>query len=77
AGKEGGTYPAVLCAADEVAVELFLSQQIKFSGIARLIERVLEQHQPVAQPALEEITAADAWARDKALKLAQGDKYPC
>ncbi|MEE9583298.1 MAG: 1-deoxy-D-xylulose-5-phosphate reductoisomerase, partial [Dehalococcoidales bacterium] len=75
AGKKGGTYPAVLSAADEVAVELFLSHSIRFTGIARLIEQVLSQHQPVAEPSLEEITAADAWARDKASQLAQGDKY--
>ncbi|MEE8193868.1 MAG: 1-deoxy-D-xylulose-5-phosphate reductoisomerase [Dehalococcoidales bacterium] len=75
AGKKGGTYPAVLSAADEVAVELFLSHSIRFTGIARLIEQVLSQHQSVAEPSLEEITAADAWARDKASQLAQGDKY--
>ncbi len=69
AGKRGGTYPTVLCAADEVAVELFLSQRIKFTDIANLVEQTLEQHQVIAHPALEEIIAADAWAREKALQL--------
>jgi len=73
AGKRGGTYPAVLCAADEVAVELFLSQRIKFTSIANLVEQVLEQHQPIACPALEEIMEADTWAREKATQLAAGD----
>ena len=65
AGKKGGTYPAVLCAADEIAVELFLSQRIKFTDIARLVEQTLEQHQSVTCPTLEEIMAADTWARQK------------
>ncbi|MBA7467027.1 1-deoxy-D-xylulose 5-phosphate reductoisomerase [subsurface metagenome] len=77
AGKKGGTFPAVLCAADEVAVELFLSHGIKFTQISSLIEQVLSQHQPTAQPSLAEITAADNWARDKVFKLASGDKNPC
>ena len=69
AGKKGGTYPAVLCAADEVAVDLFLSQRIKFTDIAHLVEQTLEQHQSIAHPTLEEIMAADDWARQKVLEL--------
>lgn len=74
AGKQGGTYPAVLCAADEVAVELFLAGRIRFTDIAGLIERTLEQHQLVAKPSLEEIEAADTWARETLLKTASGVK---
>ncbi|MBA7478432.1 MAG: 1-deoxy-D-xylulose-5-phosphate reductoisomerase [Dehalococcoidia bacterium] len=74
AGKQGGTYPAVLCAADEVAVELFLDGRIRFTDIAGLIERTLEQHQLVAKPSLEEIEAADTWARETLLKTASGVK---
>jgi 1-deoxy-D-xylulose-5-phosphate reductoisomerase len=73
AGIKGGTYPAVLCAADEVAVDLFLSGRIKFSDIARLVEEVLEQHQVTGHPILEEIMMADAWAREKARQLIIGD----
>jgi len=69
AGKKGETYPAVLCAADEVTVELFLTQRIKFVDIANLVEKTLEQHQVTASPSLEEIMAADAWAREKVLQL--------
>ncbi len=76
AGRKGGTYPAVLCAADEVAVELFLLQRIKFTEIANLIKQALELHQSVPYPTLDEITAADAWARQKVLQLATGDN-PC
>jgi 1-deoxy-D-xylulose-5-phosphate reductoisomerase len=73
AGRNGGTCPAVLCAADEVAVELFLRQRIKFTEIASLIKRALELHQPTPCPTLDEITAADAWARQKVLQLVAGD----
>ena len=76
AGRKGGTYPAVLCAADEVAVELFLSQRIKFTEIANLIKQALEQHQSIPYPTLDEIIAADAWAREKVLQLTSGDN-PC
>ncbi len=73
AGRKGGTYPTVLSSADEIAVELFLSGRIRFTDIARLVERALQQHQPVAQPTLEEILAADTWAREKVSQLASGD----
>ena len=76
AGKKGGTYPAVLCAADEVAVELSLSHRIRFIDIARLVGQALEQHQLIPHPTLEEIMAADAWAREKVLQLAGGGR-PC
>ncbi len=73
AGREGGTYPTVLCAADEIAVELFLSGRIKFTDITCLVERALQQHQPVAQPILEEILTADSWARETVSQLSSGD----
>lgn len=63
AAVKGGTYPAVLCAADEVAVELFLMNKIGFPGIANLVARTIERHNGVSQPSLEDIIAADAWAR--------------
>lgn len=65
AGRKGGTYPAVLSAADEVAVELFLGRRVGFLDIARLVEQALEEHQSVPNPSLEEILAADAWARER------------
>lgn len=73
AGRKGGTCPAVLCAADEVAVELFLGQRIKFTEIANLIKQALELHQSIPYPTLDEIIAADAWARQRVLQLATGD----
>ena len=72
AGKKGGTYPTVVCGADEIAVELFLSRRIKFTDIAHLIAQILEQHQAIPCPNLDEVMAADAWARGKVLQLATG-----
>ena len=72
AGKSGGTYPGVLCAADEVAVELFLSHRISFTDIAKIVQKTLEQHQNISQPSLEEILAADDWARECAIHLSLG-----
>ena len=63
----------MLCAADEIAVEFFLSQRIKFTDIPNLIEQTLEQHQAIVHPTLEGIIAADAWARDKVMQLINGD----
>ncbi len=72
AGKQGGTYPAVLGAADEVAVELFLSGRIKFSDIAGLVEQTLAEHESIAHPNLEAIIATVTWARARILKLING-----
>ena len=70
AGKEGGTATAVLCAADEVAVSLFLGHKIKFNHIAELIKKTLEKHENIKQPSLEDIYAADEWARKTTVDLA-------
>ncbi len=71
AGEKGGTYPAVLCAADEVAVEFFLNNQINFMTIPKIIDRTLELHHSVEQPSLDEVLVADIWARETALRIAQ------
>jgi len=70
AGRRGGSYPAVMNAADEVAVELFLGGLIRFDQIPDLVEQVLERHVPYREPDLEEVCAADAWAREIARKIA-------
>jgi 1-deoxy-D-xylulose-5-phosphate reductoisomerase len=77
AGKKGGTYPAVLCAADEVAVELFLKGQIQFRDIATIVEEVLSAHNPVAQPDLEDILAADEWARVDVARAIKKERMHC
>ena len=67
AGRRGGTCPAVLSAADEVAVELFLDGRIGFADIPRLVAEALEQHRSIADPSLDDIIAADEWARGRAV----------
>ena len=71
AGKKGGTYPAVLSAADEVAVKLFLDGKIGFMDIYRTMARVLEDHSPSPGENLEDILAADDWARARAREVAE------
>ena len=66
AGRRGGLFPAVMNAANEVAVESFLSGKIKFLEIPLLIESVLEIFNPVMNPDLESVLQADQWARLKA-----------
>lgn len=63
AGEAGESYPAVLNAANERAVELFLEGAIGFLQIPELIERALEAHEPLPVNSLEHVWAADAWAR--------------
>jgi 1-deoxy-D-xylulose-5-phosphate reductoisomerase len=72
AGKKGGTYPAVLCAADEVAVDLFLKEKIRFSDIPRIVSGVLDKHSNKLHPSLEDIKAADIWGRETALEISGG-----
>ncbi|MBI4232950.1 MAG: 1-deoxy-D-xylulose-5-phosphate reductoisomerase, partial [Chloroflexi bacterium] len=64
AGQRGGTFPAVLSAADEAAVGLFLAGKIGFLDIPRVVTKALDLHNPVARPTLEEILDADRWARE-------------
>ncbi|MDD5312930.1 MAG: 1-deoxy-D-xylulose-5-phosphate reductoisomerase [Dehalococcoidia bacterium] len=71
AGRKGGTYPAALCGADEIAVELFLKNQISFLDIERVIEKTLSLHQNKARPRLEDIIEADKWARKTAAGAAR------
>ncbi len=63
AGRAGGTLPAVLNAANEVAVEAFLDRRIAFTAIARCVAGALEAHRPGSGSDLDEILAADGWAR--------------
>ena len=69
AGHREGTYPAVLSAADEVAVESFLAGRIGFIRISEIIDDTLNVHAGVADPILEDILTADAWAREHAENL--------
>ena len=63
AGEIGGTLPAVLNAANEIAVEAFVNRKINFPQITETVRRTMDTHQIVPHPTLEQILAADAWAR--------------
>ena len=69
AGEIGGTLPAVFNAANEVAVEGFCQHRLTFPQISTTVERVMAAHPPVAAPSLDQIFAADRWARDEAAKV--------
>jgi 1-deoxy-D-xylulose-5-phosphate reductoisomerase len=71
AGDKGGTYPTVLAAADEEAVQLFLEDHVGFMDIPRLVEEALSQHESFPDPDLGEILEADVWARHRVKELAR------
>jgi 1-deoxy-D-xylulose-5-phosphate reductoisomerase len=80
AGRAGGSMPAVLNAANEQAVALFLDEKIGYLDIARCIEYVCDRHQAdnCHNPSLDDIIAADQWARQEVLAahklMSQGNR---
>ncbi len=71
--KAGGTMPAVLNASNEVAVQAFLDKRIPFLAIARLVDKVMQEHELAPAKELEAILAADTWARRRAEAIINGD----
>jgi len=67
--KLGGTYPAVINAADEGVVYAYLKHKIKFTDIPKIIEKVLLKHKYIGEPLLSDIFGADIWAREKTKAL--------
>ncbi|HEY3081043.1 MAG TPA: 1-deoxy-D-xylulose-5-phosphate reductoisomerase [Chloroflexota bacterium] len=63
AARRGGTYPAALSAANDVAVELFLSERARFGDIAETLRACLEAHRSTDHPTLDAVLAAERWAR--------------
>jgi len=74
AGEIGGTLPAVMNAANEIAVAAFLDRKIRFPEIWRIVEDVMNRHTPVAHPDLDAILGADQWARAQAQGCLQSVK---
>lgn len=70
--RAGGTMPAVLNAADEVAVEMFLEGRIRFTSIFSVISEVLEMHTPGRIASIEDVIEADRWAREAARDSVSG-----
>ncbi|MBA4397013.1 MAG: 1-deoxy-D-xylulose-5-phosphate reductoisomerase [Syntrophus sp. (in: bacteria)] len=69
AGRAGGTLPVVLNGANEVAVEAFLKEEIKFTQIPVVIAEALSRHRSFSSPIIEEILEADGWSRREANKI--------
>jgi 1-deoxy-D-xylulose-5-phosphate reductoisomerase len=69
AGEVGGTLPAVLNAANEVAVAAFLDRRCSFPAIWQTVDATMQAHTPVAAPDLAAIVEADSWARRRAAEL--------
>lgn len=74
AGKIGGTMPACLNAANEIAVNLFLNKKIRFLQIPTLISETMSRHKSEADPGLDDIIEADHWARAEAFKLSRKEE---
>lgn len=70
-GRREGTYPTVLNAANEVAVDYFLKGHISFLAIEEVVAAVIEKHQSSSDPSLEQILIADEWAREAAVREIQ------
>lgn len=69
AGDTGGTLPAVMNAANEVAVEAFLSERISFPQIWKTVEETMMRHTVIQHPNLGQLIEADQWARDEGSRL--------
>ena len=66
AGEVGGTLPAVLNAANEIAVDAFVNGRISFLEIASVVRQTMDRHETASHPGLDEILEADRWARNEA-----------
>ncbi len=72
AAEAGGTAPAVLNAANEIAVSAFLDGRLAFVAIPRVIDEVLSRHSARSATSLQDVTTADAWARLQAQAVVSG-----
>ncbi len=68
-GRAGGTYPAVLNAANEVAALAFLEGQLPYIQIVNMVAQIIEYHQNIASPTLDQVMEVDAWAREEANRM--------
>jgi 1-deoxy-D-xylulose-5-phosphate reductoisomerase len=74
AGEVSGTLPAVLNAANEIAVAAFLDRQVRFPQIWQIVEETMNGHRSIAQPGLDAILAADQWARGETARFVKALK---
>lgn len=69
AAEVGGTLPVVLSSADEVVVDAFLENRIRFTDIPTILRGVMDKHVVMPHPNLDDILAVDAWAKSAAQEL--------
>ena len=69
AAEIGGTLPVVLSSADEVVVEAFLNKTIGFMDIPAVLQTVMDKHEVIGDPTLEDILEVDKWAKSAALSI--------
>jgi 1-deoxy-D-xylulose-5-phosphate reductoisomerase len=69
AGEIGGTLPAVFNAANEIAVDAFCTRKLSFLGITETVSKTMAAHEVVSHPSMDQILAADAWARETAARI--------
>ncbi len=69
AAEVGGTLPVVLSSADEVVVDAFLEESIGFMDIPAVLQRVMDKHDVIADPTLEDILEVDKWSKSTALSI--------
>lgn len=69
AGRTGGTMPAVMNAANEIAVQSFLKHRLAYTVIPEIVGEIVAQHTVVHQPSMDDILAADRWARTTSTEL--------
>ncbi|MDR1952135.1 MAG: 1-deoxy-D-xylulose-5-phosphate reductoisomerase [Elusimicrobiota bacterium] len=74
AAKKGGTFPTVMSAANEKAVEAFLNKKIKFTSIADIISKTMSAHKVINNESIENVLEADVWARGYADSLIQNGR---
>jgi 1-deoxy-D-xylulose-5-phosphate reductoisomerase len=74
AAKAGGTMPAVLNGANEMAVTAFIAEHIRFDRIVSVVQEVLSRHRGQSDPGIDAILAADRWAREEAGNIIKGMK---
>jgi 1-deoxy-D-xylulose-5-phosphate reductoisomerase len=68
----GGTMPAVLNGANEIAVDSFLKEKIRFVDIPEVIDAVMQSHSLVSSPAIDDVISADSWSRCEAVNVITG-----
>jgi len=71
----GGTMPAVMNAANELAVDIFLKNKIRFPDIWKIIEKTMSAHKVIHSPTIEQIIEADKWAKQAAINIAYGSPF--